>query len=66
MACLKNRDQTVNIGMIGHVSADDTCKAFRGIRGILDRKILEILDPTNCWKCIELLILPSPGYIVLF
>ena len=43
-AYLKNRDQFVNVGVIGHASAEDTKVFYGGSgRGQLPRKILKFL-----------------------
>ena len=48
-AYLKNRDQIINVGMIGHESAEDI-KFLGGSGGMLRRKNLR---SSNCWKCTE-------------
>ena len=60
-AYLKNRDRTINVGMIGRVSSED--RRVMGGPGAWPRKKISHLRSSNCWKCIEI---DNPTITTLF
>ena len=64
-AYLKNRDQIINVGVIGHGHAEDT-KLLGGSGGMLPWKNFEILNPQFAGNALKLSILPPPRYFVSF
>ena len=52
MHILKNRDQIINVGMVGHASAEDT-RVLGGSGGILPRKYFEIPGPQTAGNALE-------------
>ena len=67
VAYLKNRDQIITVGIIGHASAEDTkLLGGGGSAGMLLRQHFEIFDPQIAVNILKVSILPLPRYFVSF